>query len=144
MLGMYPENPGSGTPVFSSPGFPRESIHRCHGKTVTINAPGASPTHFYVHSLGHQRPAGQQAVHPALPPPGQGRDDGLDPRHQPELVGQRTAGRPALIHRAGLRPVVGYTFSSQQSGDGPGIGTSTVQLSARNATVTARRPFRPA
>jgi predicted alpha-1,2-mannosidase len=51
MLGMYPENPGSDTLVFASPAFPKASVHLPNGKTVTINAPGASPTTFYVKSM---------------------------------------------------------------------------------------------
>jgi predicted alpha-1,2-mannosidase len=51
MLGMYPENPGSGNLVFASPGFPKAVLTLPTGKTVTITAPGASPTEFYVKSL---------------------------------------------------------------------------------------------
>jgi predicted alpha-1,2-mannosidase len=51
MLGMYPENPGSGTLVFASPGFPRAVIRLPGGRSVTISAPGASATRFYVRSL---------------------------------------------------------------------------------------------
>ena len=51
MLGMYPENPGSGDLVFASPGFPRIVINLPYGATITINAPGASGSKFYVKSL---------------------------------------------------------------------------------------------
>jgi predicted alpha-1,2-mannosidase len=51
MLGMYPENSGIGNLVFNSPGFPHVAISLPNGKTVTINAPGASPTQYYVSSL---------------------------------------------------------------------------------------------
>lgn len=51
MLGLYPENPGSGTLVFASPGFPRAVISLPNGKKITISAPGASPARFYVSSL---------------------------------------------------------------------------------------------
>lgn len=51
MLGMYPENPGSGTLVFASPGFPLAVIHPGHGGTITIRAPGASPDCYYVSLL---------------------------------------------------------------------------------------------
>jgi predicted alpha-1,2-mannosidase len=51
MLGMYPENPGSDTLVFASPGFPKESIALPNGKKISISAPGASPTDFYVKGL---------------------------------------------------------------------------------------------
>jgi predicted alpha-1,2-mannosidase len=51
MLGMYPENPGSDTLVFASPGFPKAVISLPGGKKITINAAGASTTRFYVKSL---------------------------------------------------------------------------------------------
>ncbi len=51
MLGMYPENSGSDNLVFNGPGFPYIGINLPSGKTITINAPGASPTTFYVQNL---------------------------------------------------------------------------------------------
>jgi predicted alpha-1,2-mannosidase len=51
MLGMYPENPGTGTLVFASPGFPYLAVHLPGGKTIAIHAPGVSPWRFYVRSL---------------------------------------------------------------------------------------------
>jgi predicted alpha-1,2-mannosidase len=51
MLGMYPENPGSGDLVFASPGFQTTIIHLPSGSTIRINAPGAGATNFYVKSL---------------------------------------------------------------------------------------------
>jgi predicted alpha-1,2-mannosidase len=51
MLGFYPENPGSDTLVFDSPGFPSAVITLPTGKKITINAPDASPTKYYVQSL---------------------------------------------------------------------------------------------
>jgi predicted alpha-1,2-mannosidase len=51
MLGMYPENSGTDTLVFNGPGFPHIGITLPTGKTIAINAPGASPTTFYVQNL---------------------------------------------------------------------------------------------
>src|SRR5205823_6002214 len=51
MLNMYPKNSNIDTLVFNSPNFPYASINLPNGKTVTINAPGASPTMFYVDAL---------------------------------------------------------------------------------------------
>lgn len=48
---MYPENSGADTLVFTGPGFPHAAISLPNGKTITINAPGASPTTFYVDAL---------------------------------------------------------------------------------------------
>src|SRR5581483_4867157 len=42
---------GSDTLVFTGPGFPHASITLPSGKTITINAPGASPSTYYVKSL---------------------------------------------------------------------------------------------
>jgi predicted alpha-1,2-mannosidase len=51
MLGMYPENSGSGNLVFASPGFPHEVINLPDNHTIAINAPGASPHRYYAQSL---------------------------------------------------------------------------------------------
>jgi predicted alpha-1,2-mannosidase len=51
MLGLYPENPGSGNLVLTSPGFPHAVVSLPDGKTITISAPGASTTQYYVKSL---------------------------------------------------------------------------------------------
>lgn len=51
MLGMYPENPGSGNLVFASPGFPQAVINLPYGSKITINAPGAAINNFYVKAL---------------------------------------------------------------------------------------------
>jgi predicted alpha-1,2-mannosidase len=51
MLGFYPENPGSGLLVFSSPGFPHAAVKLADGHTITIDAPGASQSVYYVHGL---------------------------------------------------------------------------------------------
>jgi predicted alpha-1,2-mannosidase len=51
MLGIYPENSGSDNLVFTGPGFPHITITLPSGKAITINAPGASPTTYYVDGL---------------------------------------------------------------------------------------------
>jgi predicted alpha-1,2-mannosidase len=51
MLGMYPENPGSGNLVFASPGFQQITISLPTGNTIKITAPGATGSKFYVDSL---------------------------------------------------------------------------------------------
>src|SRR5258708_32506891 len=50
MLGLYPENPGNDTLLLNSPGFPYAQITLSNGKTITINAPGAS-NEYYVSNL---------------------------------------------------------------------------------------------
>ena len=51
MLGFYPENPGSDVLVFASPGFPSAVIRLANGHTITIDAPGASKSSFYVQGM---------------------------------------------------------------------------------------------
>ena len=51
MLGFYPENPGSDGLVLASPGFPTAVIRLPSGGTITISAPGASASRFYVSGL---------------------------------------------------------------------------------------------
>jgi predicted alpha-1,2-mannosidase len=51
MLGFYPENPGSDLLVFASPGFPHAVIRLANGAAITIDAPGASRSVYYVHGL---------------------------------------------------------------------------------------------
>lgn len=50
MLGLYPENPGKGTLLLNSPGFPHAQISLPDGKTISISAPDAT-TEYYVSSL---------------------------------------------------------------------------------------------
>nr|WP_052478181.1 lectin [Kibdelosporangium sp. MJ126-NF4]CEL16628.1 Alpha-1,2-mannosidase [Kibdelosporangium sp. MJ126-NF4]CTQ89021.1 Alpha-1,2-mannosidase [Kibdelosporangium sp. MJ126-NF4] len=50
-LGMYPQAPGRSELVLASPQFPSVTITRGNGKTITINAPGASDSAKYVQSL---------------------------------------------------------------------------------------------
>ncbi len=51
MLGFYPENPGSGTLVFASPGFSHIVIALPEGPDITISAPGASASRYYASGL---------------------------------------------------------------------------------------------
>src|SRR5258707_558116 len=50
-LGMYPETPGTANLVLSSPLFPRITITRQSGQTITIAAPHASADTYDVQSL---------------------------------------------------------------------------------------------
>jgi predicted alpha-1,2-mannosidase len=50
-LGMYPQVPGRAELVLASPLFPKVTIHRDSGQTITVNAPGASADTYYVRSL---------------------------------------------------------------------------------------------
>ena len=50
-LGLYPETPGRGELVLASPLFPRITIALGSGRSIVIDAPGASPGTPYVQSL---------------------------------------------------------------------------------------------
>lgn len=50
-IGMYPQAPGRSELVLASPIFTSVTIDRGNGKTITVNAPGASASAKYVQSL---------------------------------------------------------------------------------------------
>jgi predicted alpha-1,2-mannosidase len=50
-LGFYPVTPGSADLMFNSPQFTQAIIHLPSGATMTVNAPQASATNFFVQSL---------------------------------------------------------------------------------------------
>jgi predicted alpha-1,2-mannosidase len=130
MLGMYPENSGTGTLVFNGPGFPNESISLPNGKTITINAPGASATNYYVQNLKINGSPYHKLYVPfsAL---SQGATLDWTLGSSPSTWGSAPQDAPPS-YSAGQQPVVGFA-SSQQVTVAPG-GTATVQIGARNAT----------
>ncbi len=135
MLGMYPENPGHGTLVFASPGFPSETIHLGNGKWVHINAPGASTNTYYVHSLTLN---GARHTSPWI-------NYGTISRGvtlkwtlgtAPTSWGSLPEQAPPS-YTAGLRPVVGFVSAPQVS-LAPGA-SATVSFGAQNATGREQR-----
>jgi len=134
MLGLYPENSGSGTLVFNTPGFPHASVSLPNGHAITINAPGASPTEFYADSLtiNGQPDNRLYTTYDAL-----SRGATLDWTlgTSPTSWGSAPQDAPPS-YTAGLRPVVGYT--SGQATLAPG-GSTTVQVEAQNATRVPQR-----
>ncbi len=134
MLGMYPENSGSDNLVFNSPGFPYTQITLPNGKTITNNAPGASPTNFYVANLKLNG-----SPYPKLYVPFSTLSQGatLDWTLSPTPTTWGTAPQAAPpSYSDGLRPVVGYLASPQVT-VAPG-GTATVTLGGANATNAAQ------
>jgi predicted alpha-1,2-mannosidase len=135
MLGMYPENPGSGTIVFASPGFPKEKIHLGNGRWVHINAPGASPNTYYVRSLNingaphpspwvnYSRLAGGVTLNWTL-------------GNEPTSWGSAHRALPPSYNE-GLRPVVGYV-AQQHVAVAPGA-SATFEIGAQNATSRVER-----
>jgi predicted alpha-1,2-mannosidase len=132
MLGMYPENSGTDTMVFNGPHFPHASISLDNGNTITINAPAASNTNFYVQNLKiNGRPYQKLSVPFSTLAHGATLDWTMG--STASTWGNAPQDAPPS-YNAGLRPVVGYT-SSQQVTLAPGAST-TVQIEAQNATST--------
>jgi predicted alpha-1,2-mannosidase len=50
-MGIYPENLGTTDVTLNAPTFTQVLIHLSNGRTITINAPQASATNFYIQSL---------------------------------------------------------------------------------------------
>ena len=50
-MGMHPLTPGRAELLLASPLFPRVTIHRANGPTITVRAPGAAQDTFYVQRL---------------------------------------------------------------------------------------------
>jgi predicted alpha-1,2-mannosidase len=130
MLGMYPENSGTGTLVFSGPHFPQASIRLRGGKTITINAPAASASNYYVQNL---KLNGSPYHKLYVPFSTLSRGATLDwtMGSSPSTWGNAPQDAPPS-YKAGLRPVVGFA-SSPEVTIAPG-GTATVQIGAQNAT----------
>ncbi len=132
MLGFYPENSGSGNLLLNGPGFPHASISLANGKTITINAPGASATSYYVQNLKiNGSPYNQLDV--PFSTLSQGATLDWTMGSSPSGWGSAPQDAPPS-YTGGLQPVVGYT-SSQQVTIAPGA-TTTVQIEAQNATRT--------
>ena len=132
MLGMYPENSGTGTLVFSGPHFPSVSISLPNGNTITENAPAQSASNFYVQNLKLNGSEDQKLSVP-FSTLSQGATLDWTMGSSPSGCGGAPQDTPPS-YSAGLRPVVGYA-SSQQVTVAPGAST-TVQVGARNATDT--------
>jgi Glycosyl hydrolase family 92/IPT/TIG domain len=131
VLGMYPENSGTDTLVFNGPHFPHASISLPNGNTITINAPGAGNSNFYVQNLKiNGSPYHQLSV--PFSTLAQGATLDWTMGSTPSDWGNAPQDAPPS-YNAGLRPVVGYT-SSQQVTLAPGAST-TVQIEAQNATT---------
>jgi predicted alpha-1,2-mannosidase len=64
-MGMFPETPGTANLALSSPLFPNITVTRPGGQTITISAPNASDSTYYVQSLTVN---GATSNNPWLPP----------------------------------------------------------------------------
>jgi predicted alpha-1,2-mannosidase len=132
MLGMYPENSGTDTMVFSGPHFPHASISLPNGKTITESAPAQSASNFYVQNLKINGGEYQKLSVP-FSTLARGATLAWTMGSKPSGWGAAPQDAPPS-YNAGLRPVVGYT-SSQQVTIAPGSST-TVRIEAQNATRT--------
>jgi predicted alpha-1,2-mannosidase len=135
MLGMYPENSGSDTLVFNGPAFPHASINLPNGKTITINAPGASPTNYYVQNLKlNGSPYNNLSVPYSTLAKGATLDWTLGTH--PSTWGTAPQDAPPS-YSTGTEPVVGFA-SNQQVTVAPG-GSATVTIGAQNATASNQK-----
>ncbi|HCT78076.1 MAG TPA: alpha-mannosidase, partial [Micromonosporaceae bacterium] len=60
-MGLHPLTPGRAELLVASPLFPQVVVHRGNGKTLTVNAPSASASTFYVQSLNVNGAASNRA-----------------------------------------------------------------------------------
>jgi predicted alpha-1,2-mannosidase len=135
MLGMYPENSGSDTLVFNGPGFPHASIDLPNGHAITIDAPGASPTNFYVQNL---KLNGSPYHKLSVPFSTLAKGATLNWTLGSKASTWGTAPQDAPpSYSAGTEPVVGFS-SDPQVTVAPG-GSATVTIGAQNATTTAQK-----
>jgi predicted alpha-1,2-mannosidase len=135
MLGMYPENSGSDNLVFNGSGFPHASIKLPNGKTITINAPGASPSTFYVQNLKlNGSPYHKLSVPFSTLAKGATLDWTLGSK--PSKWGTAPQDAPPS-YAAGTEPVVGFS-SDQQVTVAPGA-SATVTIGAQNATASTQK-----
>jgi predicted alpha-1,2-mannosidase len=134
MLGMYPENSGRGTLAFASPGFPKETIHLANGNAINIDAPGASPSTYYVKSLKlNGQPYSKTWVDYSTLSQGASLNWSLGTA--PTSWASAASDAPPS-YNDGLKPVVGYA-SDQSVTVAPGAD-STIQIGAQNATASAQ------
>src|SRR6266568_963257 len=134
MLGMYPENSGTDTLVFNGAGFPHATINLPSGKTITINAPGASSTNFYVQSMKlNGSPYTKLYVPFSTLANGATLDWTLGTK--PSTWGTAAKDAPPS-YGSGTRPVLGY-LSSSQATVAPGA-TTTIKIGAQNTTASGQ------
>ncbi len=134
MLGMYPENSGSDNLVFSGPHFPHASIALANGKTITINAPAASASNYYVQNLKLNGNEDQQLYVP-FSTLSEGATLDWNMGSTPSDWGNAPKDAPPS-YTAGLRSAVGFV-GSQQVTVAPG-GSTTVQIGAHDAASRAQ------
>jgi predicted alpha-1,2-mannosidase len=138
MLGLYPENPGSDNLLLSSPGFPYAAIRLADGRTITINAPGASPTEFYARSLTvNGQPDSRLYLSYSQLSRGATLDWALGT--SPTSWGSAPQDAPPS-YTAGVRPVVGFASPEQMLVAPGGSATETIGVQdavGRPQVVTA-------
>jgi hypothetical protein len=121
--------------VFASPGFPKETIELGNGRRVHIDAPGASPSDYYVQSL-RLNGASHPGVWVNYSRLAAGVTLNWTLGSNPTAWGSAPADAPPS-YSAGLRSVVGYV-SQQHVTVAPG-SSATIQLGTQNATARPQR-----
>jgi predicted alpha-1,2-mannosidase len=167
-LGMYPATPGTADLAFNSPLFPNAAIQLPGGNMLTINAPGASESSFYVQSLNVNGAASTKTYLPASMLTSGGTLDfamgsspsswGTGPNDAPPSYGTGSSGgggQPlsALFNNAGISDDSnqgaanfdhdGFSYSQQQlsgAGLGPGATVGIRGLRFAWPNVSSGRP----
>ncbi|WP_214411157.1 GH92 family glycosyl hydrolase [Sphaerisporangium fuscum] len=125
-LGMYPAIPGRAELVLNSPAFEKIVVTRSNGKTITIEAPGASVQNRYVRSLKVNGAASTKAW---LPEGFSGRLDYTLGAEPDTAFGSAPQDAPPSF-QAGAKP---YLVSVEPGGapvEPGGTLTATVQVQA--------------
>ncbi|HET9169290.1 MAG TPA: GH92 family glycosyl hydrolase [Actinospica sp.] len=134
MLGLYPENPGSGTLLMSSPGFAHETISLSNGHKVTVNAPNAA-NEYYVSSLKINGQADQK-LYTNYSTLSKGATLDWTLSAKPTSWGSAPQDAPPS-YTSGISATVG-SLADQTATVAPG-GSGTISVGADNATGSTQR-----
>jgi hypothetical protein len=132
MLGFFPQYTGTADMVLNSPEFPLEIIHLANGKTITMNAPGASSaSNYYVQNL---KIDGVPWNKPWLPAAAftTGATLGFTVGSTPNKGWGASPSDAPPSYGTGEQPAIRF-LSNQQVTVAPG-GSTTVKISAQDVT----------
>jgi predicted alpha-1,2-mannosidase len=134
-IGMYPQIPGRAELVLASPLFPRVTVRRPSGVTITVNAPGARADRPYVRRLLVDGSTWQRAWLPAsFVATGGTLDVTVSSTPDTSWAADPRAAPPSF--RDGESPVL--TFANPDRAVLPPGGRATVAVGAVGVTGTAR------
>ncbi|WP_080044901.1 GH92 family glycosyl hydrolase [[Actinomadura] parvosata] len=129
-MGMYPAIPGRAELVLNSPAFEQIVVTRSNGRTITINAPGASDTNRYVQGLKVNGTASDKAWLP------EGFTGRLDYTLGPEPDTAFGATDPPPSFQAGMQPYLVSLAPGAAPVEPGGTVTTTLTVQAVGAGGT--------